>query len=252
MALSDAGRLDEAERHLNRALEIEPGFSNARVALGVALQRRGKTAEAISTLEYAVAQDSANPWAHRNLAACLANSGRIGEALKHFRLAAELNPQDQVSWLGLAQALTTSGQLAEADKAYRQVLEINEYSPFADTARDGLGKLAHDSFRESGGGGGAPGRQSVYCLGAIERFEKMSGAEVQRIAFEIALLGQRGLDVNDPAQKYHLKSLAGSFSGLHLVSLMYVGFKQIAPEQDIGFDLSREYAAAKSLHASAG
>ena len=36
------GRLDEAERHLNRALEIEPGFSNARVALGVALQRRGR------------------------------------------------------------------------------------------------------------------------------------------------------------------------------------------------------------------
>jgi tetratricopeptide (TPR) repeat protein len=50
MALSDAGRLDEAERHLHRALEIEPGFTNARVALGVALHRRGKTAEAISAL----------------------------------------------------------------------------------------------------------------------------------------------------------------------------------------------------------
>jgi len=29
---------------------------------------------------------------------------------------------------------------------------------------------------------------------------------------------------------------------------MYVAFKSIAPETDIGFDLSKEYAAAKSLH----
>jgi hypothetical protein len=31
---------------------------------------------------------------------------------------------------------------------------------------------------------------------------------------------------------------------------MYVAFKSFAPEMDIGFDLSKEYAAAKSLEAS--
>jgi len=29
---------------------------------------------------------------------------------------------------------------------------------------------------------------------------------------------------------------------------MYVGFKIVAPEQDIAFDLSKEYAAAKAMH----
>jgi hypothetical protein len=29
---------------------------------------------------------------------------------------------------------------------------------------------------------------------------------------------------------------------------MYVAFQSIAPETDIGFDLSKEYAAAKSMH----
>jgi hypothetical protein len=29
---------------------------------------------------------------------------------------------------------------------------------------------------------------------------------------------------------------------------MYVAFQSIAPETDIGYDLSKEYAAAKSLH----
>jgi len=76
----------------------------------------------------------------------------------------------------------------------------------------------------------------------------LNTSEVQKISFEIATLGSRGLNVNDPAKKYRLKSLPGEFSGLQLVCYMYVGFKQIAPEQDIGFDLSREYAAAMELH----
>lgn len=39
----------------------------------------------------------------------------------------------------------------------------------------------------------------MYCLGAIERFEKLPLSEVQRITFEIATLGGNGLDVNDAA-----------------------------------------------------
>ena len=77
---------------------------------------------------------------------------------------------------------------------------------------------------------------------------KLPLSDVQRITFEIATLCRNGLDVNDSAQKYRLESVPGSYSGLHLVCLRYVGFKMFAPEQDIGFDLSKEYAAAKALH----
>jgi hypothetical protein len=87
----------------------------------------------------------------------------------------------------------------------------------------------------------------MYCLGALRKFDKMPLEEVKRIGFEIAVLGQRGLDTNNPDQKYTLKSLPGTFSGLHLVCLMYVAFKQISPQQSIGFDLSREYEVARSL-----
>ena len=90
----------------------------------------------------------------------------------------------------------------------------------------------------------------MYCLGAIQKFDKMSQSEVQKIGFEIARLGQRGLDTNDPTQKYRLKSLPGDYSGVNLVSLMDVAFKIIAPEQDMGFDLSKEYELAKSMHKS--
>ena len=36
MALSDTGGLDEAEEHLRKAVEIDPDFTEAKVALGVA------------------------------------------------------------------------------------------------------------------------------------------------------------------------------------------------------------------------
>jgi len=76
----------------------------------------------------------------------------------------------------------------------------------------------------------------------------MPKSEVQRITFEIAMLGSRGLQVNDPAEQYQLNSIPGKFSGLHLLCIEYVGFKIIDPSVDLGFDLSAEYAAACKVH----
>ena len=88
----------------------------------------------------------------------------------------------------------------------------------------------------------------MYCLGALRRFEAMNEKQVEAIGHEIAILGMKGLDINDPAQKYMLKSLPGNFSGLHLLSLMYCAFKQVKPEADVGIDFSVEYARASALH----
>jgi len=87
----------------------------------------------------------------------------------------------------------------------------------------------------------------MYCLNPMEKFAEMPQEEVKRIASEITLKGRTGLDSNDPAQKYQLKRLPGDFSGVNLVCLMDVAFKSFAPEMDIGFDLSKEYAAADTL-----
>jgi hypothetical protein len=81
----------------------------------------------------------------------------------------------------------------------------------------------------------------------MERFEGLPRAEVQKITFEIAMLGSRGLDVNDPAEQYTLRSIPGKFSGLHLLCIEYVGFQIIDPKVDLGFDLAAEYAAARAM-----
>lgn len=85
------------------------------------------------------------------------------------------------------------------------------------------------------------------CFQALRIFGAGDAAKTKTIAFEVAMLGRSGLDINDPEQKYQLKSLPGQFSGLQLVALMYVGFKQIAPGLDAGIDLSKEYEQATKL-----
>jgi hypothetical protein len=53
-----------------------------------------------------------------------------------------------------------------------------------------------------------------------------------------------------PAQ---LEQMASSFfSGLHLVAIEYVAFKQVMPQTDMGFDLAQEYAMALGLYRSEG
>ena len=89
----------------------------------------------------------------------------------------------------------------------------------------------------------------MYCLGALQRFENMRRAEIQEIVGEIALMGAGGIDYTSSEQKYSLKSVPGEqFSGLQLLCMMYVGFKDIKPTLDVGVDLSEPYQAALKLH----
>lgn len=88
-----------------------------------------------------------------------------------------------------------------------------------------------------------------YFLDALEKFDSMTEEEIRSISFEIGMLGSTGLDYSSPDEKYTLRSLPGKkFSGLHLMCIMYAGFKRIAPEQDIGMDLNEPYVAALKLY----
>ena len=72
-------------------------------------------------------------------------------------------------------------------------------------------------------------------------------AKRQQITLEIALKGQTGLDINEAEAKYTLKSLPGQFSGMHLISIMCVGMRELDPDTDPGVDLSSEYDVAKLM-----
>ena len=75
----------------------------------------------------------------------------------------------------------------------------------------------------------------MYCLSALNLL-KNNLELCKKVTLEIALLGQQGLDINNPNKKYRLKNPDGEFTGLHLVSYIYVGTSIIMPGQDAGID----------------
>jgi hypothetical protein len=77
-----------------------------------------------------------------------------------------------------------------------------------------------------------------YCLDGMKKFREMGDTKMKSLVYEIEVLGRNRIDINDPAKKHPLKSLTGNFSELHLVSLMYTGFRMIAPTMDTGIALS--------------
>jgi len=90
---------------------------------------------------------------------------------------------------------------------------------------------------------------TMYCLTALQHFEGMELPEIQKIGFEIGLLGQQGIDPSNPEKKYTLKSIPGKeFAGLQLLAYMYAAFQVIDPFLDTALDFKKEYEAAKKLH----
>lgn len=252
MAHSDRGHLPRAIALLEHLADLSPQFANGLVALGVAEVRQGRTDQAVTHLRQALQHDDANPWAHRNLGAALLRQGEVSAALTHLRRATELAPDDPQGWFGLAKAAEDDGDLETADDAYLKVIELAGFDRMADAAREARSRLAHKTFKERTGSPQGERMDAVmYCLDALERFDDMGEAIMGQVVTEIALLGSSGLDVNDPERKYQLRNLEGRFSGLQLVSLMYVGMKRLQPAADVGFDLSREYDMARALHGAA-
>jgi len=246
MAYSDQNILDRAVTLLTQLVQLAPDHINAHVALGVALLRQGKDEEGVRELELAVKLSPENIWARRDLGVGLIRLGRFAEAESHLLEATKIDPKDQSAWFGYGQALEALGKVKDADQAYIQAIQKDEFSQVAELARKARSKFAQESFRSVTPG--TPRMDAVmYCLNALQVLEGLSLDQVKKIGIEIALLGTRGFDINNPQKKYTIKALPGEFSGLQLLCIEYVAFKKFAPGQDIGFDIGTEYNSALKL-----
>lgn len=244
MVFSDQGRLKEATHYLEQAVALAPQHAHAVTALGVAHARAGDLDSAVQTLTSAIEIDPDSTYAHQNLGACLLKQGDAAKAEAHFRRSLKSDQDNLQSRLGLAQSLEEQDQRDEADAAYQHIIRTAGHSAIGTLAKEGRTRIAHANLRK---GGKERPDVVMYCLGALDRFHSMANKEIERVGHEIAILGMQGLDINDPTKKYTLRSLPGEFSGLHLVSIMYVAFQKVAPGTDVGIDLSKEYAQAIAM-----
>lgn len=87
-----------------------------------------------------------------------------------------------------------------------------------------------------------------YCLDALRRFNGKSRDEIFTVVSEIGILGMNGID-HTSGRTYSLKAYPGeTFTGLHLLCLMYVGFKLYDPSVNSGLDFAEAYELALQAH----
>lgn len=238
---SELRQYAKASEVLGRLIEIAPHHVHGVTALGVAEIASGNLLIAEEWLTKAVRLQPNNRWALRNLGACLMKQNRFQEASQVLRCCLQEAPTDVAAMVGLGESLEALGEADEAEQLYKTAVKLPGPDHVIDLVKERLTKIAAGKFRADS----AFRPDAVaYINDALERFAKLTPKQIQDLGFEIAMLGRKGFSINDPSKKYTVKGLAGEFTALHLVSIMYAAFQQFAPGQDVGLDLSKEYAAA--------
>ncbi len=238
--------LDEPERAvetLSECVRCYPHYSNAYVALGFAHSRLADDEKAKDNFLKALEIEPSNSYALRNLGGIYGKENDYENAIECLEKSLSINQEDQQAAYGLGYTYFHIGKLDKADKYFKITIDLDESTKIASLAKNLRREIAGINLKSKGFRTDA----MFYCLSALQLFKGKTAEQVKQIAFEIGVKGEQGLDINDPNKKYTLNSMSGSFTGLRLVSYMYVGFKIIDPGIDVGLDLSEEYREALRL-----
>lgn len=153
--LEDRNRSEEAVEHYRRALALDPGLAEAHGRLGLALAQQGQIREAVFHLREDVYMEPGSSRAHKNLGTVLARQGELVEATEHLGQAVQIDPTDAAAHNDLGNALLLQGRLGEAMQHYDEVLKIIPASPEAHNnlglalARQGRHSEAVEHFRRA-------------------------------------------------------------------------------------------------------
>lgn len=119
------GRIDEAIVELGRAADLEPRDARTRVLLGQALARGGRPAEAERAFAVAVDLEPDDAHARRMLGDFLVGQMRYDEAVPHLRAALDKVPRDVTTHLNLGSCLAKLGRYDEAHFHLRRACELD-------------------------------------------------------------------------------------------------------------------------------
>lgn len=248
MVYSDEGNLGKAIELLSTLIRLKPDYAHGWVALSVAYMRNNQIIEADQAAQKAVQLAPNDQYALRT-AGYIASKLNEPEAAALLENAVRAAPNDPIALLALAENLLVTHKDDAIKKRVSalltQVIDVAPGSKAAERAEEILRNIAYDKFRQTG----SLNPQAVeYCLQALTAFQGLSHQEVAGVAMETAALGQSGLDVNNSNKTYQLRAVPGNYTGLQVVCFMYVALEQVAPGQDIGFDLKAEYDEALRLY----
>jgi tetratricopeptide (TPR) repeat protein len=141
-ALIQLGRLGEAERDLDRALELDPDYIYALTNRGSLLTRRGELAGAIRDLDRAQRLNPGYIWIYLNRGAAYELLGNYERAREDYVTATGLDEDSALPYRRRAMLEMRAGDFLRAMETYGTALEL--CSPeVANTVRRRLGMAAY-------------------------------------------------------------------------------------------------------------
>jgi tetratricopeptide (TPR) repeat protein len=123
-ALEKQGRTDEAIVHYAEAARLRPFAARLHNNLGAALAKQGRIEEARECFSEAVQTNPDYADGHNNLGVMYFEQGRIEEALFHFSEALRIDPRNADAHKNMGIALVRQGKINEAIGHFREALKI--------------------------------------------------------------------------------------------------------------------------------
>lgn len=178
--------------------------------------------------------------------------GEEYELVEYF--AETLGVQDFFELKNESEFVKFANQEKESEKYVREAL-LGDTDPSEGNSLDGLTdeqQKQQDTFYEQNKDGADPMQtmmMSMYMLGALEYFDGMTKGQIKRIAFDIAMLGMKGIS---PEKKsgYKVNSMPGKdFGGYQMLAYYYVSWALAIPEQlgALGLPFTKAWETAKEL-----
>jgi len=148
--LADAGRTDEAEIMLKRAIDVQPGYAIAHYNLGTLLTQTDRLDEAENALLRATQCDPGLAAAWTNLSDLHMRAKRYGTAIDTYRKARDLDTRNAVAHRNLGIALLRARRPEEAATALRQAIALDPlYVDAYSNLCAALAKLLHPDEAEA-------------------------------------------------------------------------------------------------------
>ncbi len=128
----------EAQRHLEKALELDPDYSAAHRELGFLFSRQKRGPIAEYHLRRAIEIEPKDSWAHTYLGAYLEKAGDLSSAAREYELASQFAPSRAFPVWALGDLQEGRGKLDVAQALYEKALNLE---PDSIAANKSLGRL---------------------------------------------------------------------------------------------------------------
>ncbi len=124
-ALMDAGKWDQAMKHFEKALSLNPHLQEVRLDVGNLYEKQGKLEQALAWYTAEKLNFPGSIMARYNMGRVLDKLGRRNEAMELYRFILVSSPGDWATHNALGAALSDQGRLSEAEAEFRKALSIN-------------------------------------------------------------------------------------------------------------------------------